>query len=248
MKKFLLICVNYKSDEALRLFLESVHRAAECVKDLIQVDVKVADNSKDNVGYLGGARRELLQIDTKILDTYDYLAISNVDLEMDESFFKNLLDVPTQSVGWIAPSILSRLEQKDRNPKILHRQSKRHMQIAKLIYIHPLIYRMYISLVYNRRKSQTRYDQQFSYAGHGSFMLFTCPSVIRKCISKFTPFLFCEEHFFAEELRAQDLKVIYTPKLVIYDSDHISTSAMPSKQYCRYNREAIQFIIKNYLS
>lgn len=248
MKKFLLICVNYKSDEALQLFLESVHRAAKNVKGLMQVDVKVADNSEDNVGYLGGARRELVQIEEKTLELYDYLAISNVDLEMDDSFFKNLLDVPTQSAGWIAPSIISRSEHKDRNPKILHRQSKRHLQIARLIYIHPLIYRMYLALVYNRRNTQTQYDQQFIYAGHGSFMLFTCPMVIRRCINKFTPFLFCEEHFFAEEMRTQNLKVLYTPKLIIYDSDHISTSSMPSKQYCQYNREAIQFIINHYLS
>ena len=248
MKKFLLMCVNFKSDEALKNFLESVHRAAEQVKGKLQVDIKVADNSEDNVGYLGGARRELMRMDNNTLDSYDYLAISNVDLIMDDSFFKKLLDIPTESIGWIAPSIISAAENKDRNPKILHRQSKRHMQIARLLYIHPLVYRLYVSLVYSRRKAATHHERQTIYAGHGAFMLFTCPKVIRTCIKKFTPFLFCEEHFFAEELRAQNLKVLYTPELVIYDNDHISTSTLPSRKYCQYNREAIQFIISNYLS
>ena len=55
MKKLLLICVNYKSHDALKSFLESVHRAAENAKGTLQVDIEVVDNSEHNVGYLGGA-------------------------------------------------------------------------------------------------------------------------------------------------------------------------------------------------
>ena len=45
MKKYLLICVTYHTDEALHAFVESVHRAAERVKGQMQVDLEVATNA-----------------------------------------------------------------------------------------------------------------------------------------------------------------------------------------------------------
>ncbi|MBR1426681.1 MAG: hypothetical protein IJ581_04425 [Paludibacteraceae bacterium] len=268
MKKILFIGVNYNSYDALQLFVDSVNRAALKAVGIMQVDIMIADNSAElqdidntsfqnihvrqyvtaeNLGYLGGAKYILKQLTQTVLEQYDYMAISNVDITIDESFFTNLAKFDTNNIGWIAPSILSQKEGKDRNPKILNRPSKRHMQIAKMIYIHPLVYKLYVRLFYRNRPAPKITTDQI-YAGHGSFMLFTQPKVIQEFIHNFKPFLFCEEHFFAEELRKRSLSVEYHPELIIHDKDHISTSAMPSRFYCRYNREAIQFIINTYFS
>ena len=48
MKKILVIAVTYHSNKELQAFLESVRRAAEQVKDTMQVDVVIVDNGLDN--------------------------------------------------------------------------------------------------------------------------------------------------------------------------------------------------------
>ena len=101
MKKILLICVTYHSDKELQAFKESVRRAAERVKDALQVDVEVADNGQDNRGYLGGA----LPIYNAKAKNYDFVSISNVDLELAQDFFEQLVAVDVKNLGWIAPDI-----------------------------------------------------------------------------------------------------------------------------------------------
>lgn len=270
MKKILIICVNYNSYDALLIYLQSIDRAAKQVFQAMEIDVCIADNSSaiqaidttpyrfikiqnyvthSNLGYLGGAKYVLHQLLAERIDQeYDYLAISNVDLEMDASFFHQLGKIDSTHIGWIAPSIYSEKEHKDRNPKILCRPSKRHLQLAKLIYLHPMLYKLYVQWVYKKRKQTTPSPAGTDiYAGHGAFMLFSHPQWILECIDKFSPFLFCEEHFFAEEARKRALRVVYYLSLKLYDVDHVSTSTIDKWQYCQYNRQAIQFIIKNYM-
>ena len=266
MKKILIICVNYNSYDALHVFLESIDCAAKEVTQSMEIHVAIADNSSDiqeieesvypdihieryitkqNLGYLGGARFALSKISKTDYNGYDYIAISNVDVTLDPSFFVQLETINLSNVGWIAPSIISLKENKDRNPKILTRPSKSHLQIARLIYLTPLVYHLYVRLFYKNRPTP-KFTEREIYAGHGSFMLFSKQADIRTFIDQFEPFLFCEEHFFAEELRKRSLTIEYHPELVVYDTDHVSTSTIPSYTYCKYNKEAISFIIKKY--
>ena len=153
MKKILIICVNYNSYDALHVFLESIDCAAKKVTQSMEIHVAIADNSSDiqeieesvypdihigkyvtkqNLGYLGGARFTLNKISETDYNGYDYIAISNVDVTLDPSFFAQLETINLSNVGWIAPSIISHKENKDRNPKILTRPSKRHLQLTRL--------------------------------------------------------------------------------------------------------------------
>lgn len=254
----------------LEKFLISVDQAAGNAISTVSAVVAVADNSTDirsistdqyhyikvqtyvthaNLGYLGGARFALGQINEKEYNNYNMVAICNVDLQIDDYFFERLAETKTDNIGWIVPSILSDAENKDRNPKILLRPSKRHMQLVKMIYLSPFVYALYVKLVYSKKgKTTTNSSATDIYAGHGSFLLFTAPKLIKACINKFEPFLFCEEHFFAEEMLHNNLKVVYQPQLIIHDSDHTSTSKLPQRSYCKYNRDAIQFIINTYFN
>lgn len=60
----------------------------------------------------------------------------------------------------------------------------------------------------------------------------------------FPVFLFGEEIYFAELIRNVGLRVLYTPDLIIYDTDHVSTGKMRRSEYYRYNYEALTILMK----
>ena len=144
--KILLSCVNYNSYKELIDYLLSIEKSFMLCNGSIDLTVLVGDNSeickmdldtdfvsfelkyifnKSNLGYIGGVSRALMQSDLSIKD-YDIFIISNVDLLLSESFFLNMLSLKiTDKIGWIAPSILSEIEKRDRNPKILKRHQER---------------------------------------------------------------------------------------------------------------------------
>ena len=139
MKKLLLICVNYKSHDALKSFLESVHRAAENAKGTLQVDIEVVDNSEHNVGYLGGA----LPVYNEKAKDYDFVSISNVDLQLAPDFFEKLTELKTENVGWIAPDIYTGKRDLHENPAHLKRPTKWNFLIWFLIYSNTFLYKLY---------------------------------------------------------------------------------------------------------
>ena len=124
MKRIALYCVSYNSDKERDRYLASVQQAADKAADKVNVDVFVANNTKENnPGYFGSVKQLMQDVD---LTAYDYSIISNVDLMMEEDFFIKLTAYDcAETTGWIAPQIWSRLEERDRNPKILSRYSDR---------------------------------------------------------------------------------------------------------------------------
>lgn len=169
MKKYLLICVTYHSDEALHAFVESIHRAAERVKGNLQVDIEIADNGKQNLGYLGGA----LPIYNAKAQGYDFVSISNVDIELAPDFFEQLLKIDVTNIGWLAPDIYTDKINHHENPYMLTHPTKRNFRIWSIIYSCTWIYRIYYRLHLLKNKQQKVYPECTIYAGHGSFMLFT---------------------------------------------------------------------------
>lgn len=142
MKKYLLICVTYHSDTELHNFVESVHCAAERVKTALQVDIEIADNGKENLGYLGGA----LPIYNAKAQDYDYVSISNVDLALAPDFFEQLLKIDDKGIGWIAPDIYTDKINRHENPCMLSRPTQRNFRIWNIIYSSTWIYRLYHAL------------------------------------------------------------------------------------------------------
>ena len=266
MKNIVILCVNYNSYHELNSYLTSIDEAAQYVNDCV-VRVLVADTTMDailpisnvfshisvdvvvcheNLGYIGGIRR--------LITSYgpiscDYTIVSNVDVILPSDFFVHLLAYPlTEEIGWIAPTIYSESESKDRNPKLVSRPSKRHLQLAKQLYIHPWIYNLYVTFVYNKRKpvKSVANSKQTIYGGHGSFMIFTDFQFVAEAVSQYKAFLFCEENLFAEELYLRHKIVQYVPEISVNDLDHASTSKLRGTTYCRWNRAALSFILNRY--
>lgn len=240
MKKILLICVTYHSDEALQAFKESVCHAAERVKGQLQVDIEVADNGQDNKGYLGGA----LPIYNRRAKDYDFVSISNVDLLLAPDFFEQLLTIETDKIGWIAPDIYTDMIQRHENPFMLSRPTRRNFFIWNTIYSCTLIYRLYHWLYVLKSKQTKIYLACNIYAGHGSFMLFTQAFVERYPEIHFPGFMYGEEIYFAELVHAIPLNVLYTPILKIVNVGHINTALIDQKQKSAWSKESLHAIKK----
>ena len=240
MKKILLICVTYHSDEALQSFKGSVCHAAERVKGQLQVDVEVADNGQDNKGYLGGA----LPIYNRIAKDYDFISISNVDLLLAPDFFEQLLTIETVKIGWIAPDIYTDKIRRHENPYMLSRPTRCNFFIWNTIYSCTLIYRLYHWLYVLKSKQTKIYPACNIYAGHGSFMLFTQAFVERYPEIHFPGFMYGEEIYFAELVHAIPLNVLYTPILKIANVGHINTALIDQKQKSAWSKESLHAIKK----
>lgn len=240
MKKYLFICVTYHSDEELHNFVESVHRAAEQVKETMQVDIEIVDNGKDNRGYLGGA----LPIFNAKAKEYDFVSISNVDLELVPDFFEQLVQIDTAQIGWIAPDIYTDKINRHENPYMITRPTKRNFFIWNTIYSCTWLYRLYHRLYLIKNKQQKVYTACTIYAGHGSFMLFTHNFIAKNPELSFPGFMYGEEIYMAERVRAAQLTVQYQPTLRIANVGNISTGLVNQAQKSAWSKESLNAIKK----
>lgn len=263
MKSVAIYCVNYHSYDSLIHYLSSVDKAIEPVVEALSVSVFVADNTVPssvveykphlfrmtiiptgrNLGYFGAINEAMKQNSPQ---SYDYIIVSNVDVELGNDFFVrlNMFEAST-TTGWIAPQIYSIAEKRDRNPKITQRYSKRKLQILKTLFSFPPLYNLYTHTLYKSKKLTTHLPGEI-YAGHGSFIILT-RSYFQKCgIIDYPVFLFCEEIYLGEQCREHGLKVVYDPTLKVTDTEHASTGTIRRRQYCKYNYDAISFILNQY--
>lgn len=264
MKKIAIYCVNYHSYSALEGYLLSLDKANKRKEVLLMVFV--GDNTDanaqkimyspqsfklqvfqigKNLGYFGAIQYMMEQ--SSPLE-YDYSIISNVDVTLNDNIFSILANISKEDkCGWIAPSIVSGTEHRDKNPKIIKRYSKKKLTILSFMFKHHWLYNLYTHTAYKRKKN-TKRDSMEIYAGHGSFIILT-DVYFKKCgIINYPVFLFCEEIYLGEQCKQQELKVLYNPSIVVYDTEHVSTGTIKSRQYCRLNYDAIQYILRKYYS
>ena len=198
----------------------------------------------DNIGYLSSALDVINSLDISL---YSYICITNVDLTVELDFFQKLLDLTVQKdVAWIAPSIYSKQELRDKNPQRQYRCSSRKILALRFLYNIPILYNAYIKLIYCRKSknaSNANYEPGIKiYCGHGSFMIFTKAFFSSFSKIEWPCFLFCEELFLGELIRLTGLSVVYEPSLKIIDKEHVSTGALPGKNFFKYNKESLKFI------
>ena len=292
--KVLIVPVTYNSYDALDNYIASVGKALEAAADpTISVKIHVADNSTfsrkensqsvetthyDNPGYLPAALKTVYSEDYA---SYDYIIISNVDVTLDETFFTALRDLkPDPDTVWIAPFIWSPSENRDVNPKILERYTKKRLQLLRLLFACPPLYYLYTRTLYRKKVNQSRKEEasssasdgnhnscvpsvaseqsssvQFSilnsqlkniYSGHGSFMIFRPELFQQEPPLNYPVFLFCEEIFMAEMVRRIGKKAVHCPAVKVWDCEHASTGLMGLWRYCKYNHDALSYIIKHF--
>lgn len=261
--KVSIICVNYNSYEQLERYIESINEAYKNHVDS-SINIFVADNSKEvrnvtfktnmnisithynNLGYFGGAL-SIIKENPDITES-DYVIISNVDLEVDKSFFSQLSLIEcNETIGWIAPQIYSTYENRDKNPQRLCRCSKSKLRMLIFMFSHPFVQRIYKNTLYKRKKNQIKHnDGEKIYCGHGSFIILTKFFFTVYQNLQYPCFLYGEELFLGELIRKAGLDVVYNSKLKIIDAEHVSTGQLPSKSYYKYNKDALMYIFNTF--
>ena len=272
MKKISIISVNYNSYDNLEIFLKSVHNSIELLNKNLKCDVTIVDNStvrkvfntssfniegklcvsiieSENFGYFGSALKVYNEHSKN--NYYDYIFITNVDLQVDIDFFSILDSLKlNEKVGWIVPSIFSKFENRDKNPQRINRCSKAKLKLLYFLYYFPMLERFYSKLIYpsrkNKKKNQTQPESSKIYSGHGSFIILTKQFIKRNPILNYPCFLFCEELFLGEMIKNEGLYVIYEPSLKIFDDEHVSTGKLPAKNYYKYNRTSLSWILRTF--
>ena len=212
-----------------------------------------------NLGYFpsSAAAVEKLAIH---LDVYDYTIVSNVDLSVSDDFFSNLKELNiTDSVGAIAPTIYSKALDVDRNPKIYKKPSFLKLNALRFLFGFSLTY-LLLRLINQTRLQLRQYLKSNAstikkldvtnnakiYAGHGSFLILTRKLCANLGNLDYPVFLFGEEIYIGETCIKFGLDVVFTPELVIYDSEHVSTGLMQPASYRKFNAEALDYILKTF--
>jgi GT2 family glycosyltransferase len=212
-----------------------------------------------NLGYFGGAR-EGLSCYLQNYPTYpQWILVTNVDIVFTPTFFNRLNELSDQqNLGMVAPSIISQKWNRDFNPKILVRDSKRKIQVNQFVYSSFLFQNIYFtsSYIYKwiqgfiRGKDRVGKDpgkkRKKIYAPHGSCLVFKDSYFLLGGTLDLPNFLFGEEIFVAETASRLGLDVIYDPELVVHDHEHASVGFFVTPKINKYYRESIQTIIKLY--
>jgi hypothetical protein len=79
-------------------------------------------------------------------------------------------------------------------------------------------------------------------------MLFTKEFITQYDDLQFPTFLYGEEIFFAELIRAANLKVLYAPILLINNTGNVSTGRVSLKQRSQWSIESLRTIQKMFFS
>ncbi|TEA73652.1 glycosyl transferase [Pollutimonas harenae] len=274
------VCFN-AYDDAFR-FLESIDHAFNNCSNLT-LNIIFADNStispnidisrrecaysfhymkNDNVGYFPAFNKALCNLSEGI-DNYDYVIVCNVDLVVAEDFFSSLLiNQPSDQIGLLAPGIFSDKDGRNLNPKMMHRPSKRKIEMMHLICSSVMLFFWYGKLAsvrqqvrawrqqWNRRipTSTTHMQECEMYGAHGSFMIFTRSYFAQGAHVFYPRFLFGEEVFVAEQLRMHGLKIKNAPNIQIFDKEHASTSRVKLNFICSEHKKSYDYLKEHFFS
>lgn len=273
MKKVVFFIINYKSDDFLFRFLDSVYQAKQEVD--ISLDIVVLDNSEKsekenqniktkleneklsvtfqsndkNLGYFGP-----IPIAQEYLRTRDsdYVIYCNPDLRLDKQFLKELLNSSVNGV--IAPAIISESKNIDQNPKYLSKLSLEKMQRLKLIYGNSILYTLFFLMAdfkeflekfLKKGKTITKQPIKNIYAPHGAMFIFKNIDFF-KSLKEFPCFLFGEEIFIAEEALKNNVSIDYMPQLRVFDIRHASISLLSTKFKRELYYSSINYLFKEY--
>ena len=273
MKKILIICVNYNSYDALYEYLESVDSAAAQACNDCKVHVLIADNSTqkqsvstnvyahiecsyfscENDGYIGTAEKLLARDNWEEAKQADYLIISNVDICLSDDTFKQLCEVESSDIAWVVPRIYTSSRGTEENPQAIHRYSKTKLYLLYYIFSYPILYYTYARIArflrtrHRNHQASHACSSQEIYAGSGAIFIFT-----KEFISKIAPFhypcfLYGEELFFAEHVRINNMKTIFSPNIYIENrTPNISTKTLGNKTKNKYCATAMQYILRTF--
>lgn len=268
MKSILICCVNYRTYDVLYEYLKSIDNATKQVCEGCKVEVCIADNTTTefqdirydfptfqlkvfpyhkNYGYMGGAVQMIKDLGESHVISFDFVIVSNVDIELDELFFKDLLSYDYKDVGWIVPSVYrTRNNYSNENPFQTSKPTRSKLDAVISLYKYPFIYGLYeaFSKFKNSKQSQGVMVKEESpypiYAGMGSIFVFTQQMVEKTYPMEFPCFMYGEEIYYGYLVAKYGLKTVFYPTIKVYDIGSVSTSKLGNSRKCRMNYESLK--------
>ena len=275
--ELLVIAVNYGSDDATLCLVNSIVPAIEDARSsVIVVDNTRRDDeraymgrlnglhpavvglaSPQNLGYLGGARYGVDRF-LSAGGRFDCLMVSNVDLTLQSLDMMDTIRelLQDETIGVIAPSIVSSRTGRDLNPFLTGRPKASTMRRYTVLFRYPLVANLYRTVARPWRnlyravrgtrrtaaqEAHSRTSEDSIYAPHGSCMIFTHRYFERGGDLQFPMFLFQEEIYVAEKARKAGVRVVYEPRIRFVHDEHVSTGLWRSRTLCRFAYESARY-------
>ena len=268
MRKKILICaVNYKNYRITETFLKMLARYNGNIFDVIIVDneadeagfeklksyendsVKLLRTDK-NLGYFGGAK---YAIETVNFVDYEYIIISNNDIEIDDpKFFDRLLSLRLDlNVGGIATKTTVKGTKFNQNPFLLNEISTKFIWYNSffLSSYYLMSFRSFLSRLRNSVKSErdsSKYSGKSIFAPHGAFIVLTKEYFKRGGVIDDGYFLYGEELSVAYQCKKMDLNIIYNDTLEVIHNEHQTTSHKYSRFKYEAQKDAFKYILEEY--
>lgn len=263
------IGVNYKTPEKALSWVDSIFETNGSSL-IVVVDNSKNDNphlekavgggrkalyidSGGNLGYFNAAAFALEKI--KQQNTFDWVAVSNVDLCLQTSNVDDILD-NYENAGVVAPSIISFDTGNDKNPYRINRASKKALIIKRVAFSNRFFFKVYSilsdirnrSIMHKKKKLEAiKYSDSFPiYLPYGAVLFFSNHFFKKGCELNFPLFLFGEELFVAEQARRAGLEIVYVPAIRFLNYEHASTSKLNVDLIRECNHKAMKFILEKY--
>jgi len=272
--KLLYCIVNYRTDQPLLRYIESLRIAFEQASD-IALRLVVVDNSlrplegrerftaelaerfaeiqvvftDQNVGYFGAVP---IAQGLAAATGPDCIVISNADLTVADDFLATLADQLPTGAAVLAPTIAADQGAGfDQNPKLLERYTHSRMRFLQLVYSTSISFRLYNWLGWLKEKTRSPSSRRHQhcprdiYAPHGAIFIFSKLSFFL-ALPRHEPFLYGEEIFIAEEARRRAERIAYVPCLKTFDTRHASTGALSTESRRKLMKASVDFILARY--
>ncbi len=261
------IGVNYCSSDETCNWIRSILKLDGCNLIVIldnsaeRADVTLADriselsndiiyiNNGHNLGYMPGANYVYQEI-KKWGFVFDFLVVSNVDLEFETKNYKQTLYAyDTDNVGIIAPAIVD--NGKDLNPYRINKPTKRYQKFTLMYFKYP-VFRSFLDCARKIKKrlhhtSKTYIEDGMKiYMPYGACFIFTKHYFEAGGNLQHELFLYAEESFVAEQCRKIHKDIIYVPDIYIKNKGHVSTGTLNTRVHSDYLVKGCQYVLKHY--
>jgi GT2 family glycosyltransferase len=268
------IFTNYNNSEFTKEAVKSIYNNS--VKDQLQFDIVIVDNysslyhrnilkiisdsyeevkiifSKKNLGYFNGLNEGINHL-PKPAKNYDFVVIGNNDLFFKKNFINslyknyNLFNI----YPVISPDII-RLDGFHQNPHVIKPISKFRSIIHELYFSNFYLSRLIILLANLTQKYTQRNDRNYYKIpgeimyGYGACYILG-PIFFKSFKNLLAPtFLMGEEFFLYYQLKKNNYKIYYEPKIKVSHHDHATVSKLPSKKFWKISKES-HLTYKKYL-
>lgn len=221
-------------------------------KSSAQQDALHLFKSPGNIGYFGAAAFVMMEIGFN-KEEFQYLIISNNDIEIkDKDFFLKLMAIEDDTAV-IAPDIVSTVTDKHQNPYRLNPLSKSQKLQYRLLfsgYIFGWLLYQSRALLQSLRKadrSEKIPQRTAIFSAHGACMIFANRFFQQGGIIDHGYFLYGEEESTSAQCRQLKLEILLCPELVVFHNEHATTNYKGFiRKIYKMQQNAYRYIKKHY--